>query len=167
MGTSFILLCVRCATPASSEWGACERCGSLLRFEYRQDAPVSQFTSGRLGEGEGIWRYGSVLPQERGITHGEGSTPLTELKALSMETASRRLFVKDEGRNPTGSLHDRGSASVVSAAKQAGATALAMTSNGSAGVSLAAYARRAGLEAQITLSRFVSANDVHECRSFG
>jgi len=55
------------------------------------------------------------------------------------------VFVKDEGRNPTGSVADRGMAVAVSAARAHGASDVALATTGNAGQSAAAYAGRAGL----------------------
>jgi threonine synthase len=56
------------------------------------------------------------------------------------------LFVKDEGRLPTGSFKARGLGIAVSMAKELGLQKLAIPTNGNAGAAMAAYARRAGME---------------------
>jgi len=57
------------------------------------------------------------------------------------------VIVKDEGRLPTGSFKARGLVMAVSMAKELGLQRLAMPTNGNAGAAMAAYARRAGMEA--------------------
>ena len=96
--------------------------------------------------GDGLHRYAAQLPvaRERLVSLGEGSTPLVSVGALGRELGLRRLFVKDERRNPTGSWRDRFSAVAVSQHLDADVTV------GSAGgeamaMSVAAYAARAGL----------------------
>jgi len=56
----------------------------------------------------------------------------------------QRLFVKDEGLNPTGSFKARGMTAAVTRAKQLGAKILAAPTAGNAGGALAAYALRRG-----------------------
>jgi len=78
-------------------------------------------------------------------TMGEGGTPLVAMERLARETGVRRLLVKNEGANPTGSHKDRMSRFVVQRALAVNATVVAAASSGNAGVSLAAYAARVGL----------------------
>jgi threonine synthase len=59
------------------------------------------------------------------------------------------LWVKDEGRLPTGSFKARGLVMAISMAKELGVTSIAMPTNGNAGAAAAAYASRAGVEAVI------------------
>jgi threonine synthase len=96
--------------------------------------------------GDGLHRYAAQLPvaRERLVSLGEGSTPLVSVGALGRELGLRRLFIKDERRNPTGSWRDRFAAIAVSQHLDADATV------GSAGgeamsMSVAAYAARAGM----------------------
>ncbi|MBZ9772277.1 pyridoxal-phosphate dependent enzyme [Mesorhizobium sp. CO1-1-8] len=78
-------------------------------------------------------------------TLGEGDTPLVAMEPLADEIGIRRLVVKNEGANPTGSHKDRMSRFVVQRALAANATIVVAASSGNAGVSLAAYAARVGL----------------------
>lgn len=78
-------------------------------------------------------------------TMGEGETPLVAMETLAREIGIRRLLVKNEGANPTGSHKDRMSRFVVQRALAVNAGIVAAASSGNAGVSLAAYAARMGL----------------------
>ena len=66
---------------------------------------------------------------------------------MPVPRAGEGLYVKDEGRLPTGSFKARGLVMAVSMAKELGVTRIAMPTNGNAGAALAAYCRRAGMEA--------------------
>ncbi|MGK6317452.1 pyridoxal-phosphate dependent enzyme [Neorhizobium sp. DT-125] len=77
---------------------------------------------------------------------GEGNTPLIDMPFLAEKTTVKRLRVKNEAANPTGSHKDRMSAALVRRARDIGARKLAVASSGNAGVSLAAFAGSAGLE---------------------
>ncbi|MDX6545871.1 MAG: threonine synthase, partial [Gaiellales bacterium] len=71
-------------------------------------APVySRMQSIKPGKlsGDGLLRYASQLPvpRDRLVSLGEGSTPLISVAALGREMGLRRLLIKDERRNPTGS----------------------------------------------------------------
>ena len=97
----------------------------------------------------GFWRYRELLPVREAanvLDLGEVTTPLIALP----EFADRgELWVKDEGRLPTGSFKARGLGVAVAMAKELGLTHLAMPTNGNAGAALAAYCARAGLKATV------------------
>ena len=78
-----------------------------------------------------------------------------------------RLYVKDEGLNPTGSFKARGMTAAVTRAKQLGAKALAAPTAGNAGGALAAYAAAAGLPAVIAMPADTPVANVMECKAFG
>jgi threonine synthase len=86
------------------------------------------------------------LPVEPVASMDEGATPATSCPTLADELGVDRLVVKDEGRNPTGSVTDRGLAVAVAAASVAGADDVALPTTGSGGQSAAAYAGRASLD---------------------
>ncbi|MEQ9643769.1 MAG: threonine synthase [Alphaproteobacteria bacterium] len=94
-----------------------------------------------------FWRYRELLPvrkAENVVSLGEVLTPLLPLPGLGGD-----VWVKDEGRLPTGSFKARGLAMAVSMAKELGVTRMAMPTNGNAGAALAAYAAAAGIEAYV------------------
>ncbi|WP_425645395.1 pyridoxal-phosphate dependent enzyme [Agrobacterium leguminum] len=94
-----------------------------------------------------LWRYADRLPfdEHAAITLGEGLTPLLPAPRLGLDIGIPKLFIKNEGYNPTWSHKDRFSTVAVTAARQTGAKVVATSSTGNAGASLAAYAARAGL----------------------
>lgn len=91
-----------------------------------------------------LWRYSELLPVRRAeniVSLGESVTPLIRLPQFAAE-----LWVKDEGRLPTGSFKARGLCMAVSMAKELGVQRIAMPTNGNAGAALAAYCAAAGIE---------------------
>jgi threonine synthase len=89
-----------------------------------------------------IWRYREFLPVrsvENIVSLGESFTPLLHAPRFGAE-----VWIKDEGRLPTGSFKARGLCLAVSMAKELGVRRIAMPTNGNAGAALAAYASRAG-----------------------
>lgn len=94
-----------------------------------------------------LWRYADRLPfdEDAAVTLGEGLTPLLPAERLGLDVGIPKLFIKNEGYNPTWSHKDRFSTVAVTAARQTGAKIVATSSTGNAGASLAAYAARAGL----------------------
>ena len=77
------------------------------------------------------------------------------------------LAVKDESANPTNSFKARGLSAAVSVAHRLGARTLSVPSAGNAANALAAYAARAGLEAQVFMPRDVKTPFIRECEQYG
>lgn len=166
------LECSRCHALSSADTPAhlCS-CGSPLLARYDLGA-VKQYLSKEMlrSRESSLWRYHELLPVrsvDHIVTLGEGTTPLLPLQRLGLETGMKHLFVKDEGVLPTGSFKARGAAVGVSRAKELGATALAMPTNGNAGGAWAAYAARAGIEAVIVMPQVAPSINRIECAISG
>ena len=117
-----------------------------------------------------LWRYREVLPlndDANRVSLGEGFTPLLEAKTLARELGLRRLWIKDEAQNPTGSFKDRGLSMAISTAKELGVTKTAIPSAGNAGGSLSAYAARAGIEAYVFMPKDTPLANQIETRQYG
>ena len=99
-------------------------------------------------------RYRAFLPVTDAtpdLTLGEGFTPLVHATHLGDALGLRRLFLKVEGQNPTGSFKDRGMVVAVAKAVEEGATTVICASTGNTAASAAAYAARAGLKCVVLL----------------
>jgi len=99
-----------------------------------------------------MWRYAAALPllqDEVPVSLGEGCTPLLESRALARQVGVRRLWVKDEGVNPTASFKARGLSAAVTRARARGVPGLVVPTAGNAGAALAAYAAAAGVPARV------------------
>jgi threonine synthase len=107
------------------------------------------------------------LPDDPPVTLGEGMTALIHAVRLGQSMGVPKLYVKDEGLNPTGSFKARGMTAAVSRAKQLGAKALAAPTAGNAGGALAAYAAAAGIPAVIVMPADTPSANVMECQAFG
>ena len=114
-----------------------------------------------------LWRYTEVLPNGGAVSLGEGMTAVLATPRLGAAIGVPRLYVKDEGLNPTGSFKARGMTAAVTRAKQLGAKALAAPTAGNAGGALAAYAAAAGLPAVIAMPADTPSANVLECKAFG
>jgi threonine synthase len=146
------LQCIDCGAeqPLAYRLG-CAGCGGLLEPVYDLE-PLRRAGPGAAFAGRGVWRYHPVLPirdPAHFVSLGEGGTPLLDAPALARVLGVRRLLLKFEGTNPTGTIKDRSSATAVAAARQFGYRAISVVSTGNAGSSLASYATRAGLRALI------------------
>ena len=113
----------------------------------------------------GIWCYRHTfgLPDEvEAVSLGEGNTPL-----VWAETFGRRVAFKCEFLNPTGSFKDRGSAVIAAWLRSRGIHEVVEDSSGNAGASLAAYASRAGINAQIFVPTSASGPKRMQIEAYG
>ncbi|WP_210201594.1 pyridoxal-phosphate dependent enzyme [Bosea sp. CS1GBMeth4] len=95
---------------------------------------------------------GISLPYPDAPSLGEGATPLVPLPDLASELQLGGLSAKLEWCNPTGSHKDRMSAQLIARALDRGAARMVAASSGNGGLSVAAYAARAGLAAEIAVT---------------
>ncbi|MGC2528112.1 MAG: pyridoxal-phosphate dependent enzyme, partial [Candidatus Acidiferrum sp.] len=80
-------------------------CGKPLFARYDLKRAAATLTLENLkSRVRSLWRYAEVLPDDPPVTLGEGTTPLVEARRLGAALGLERLFVKDEGLNPTGSF---------------------------------------------------------------
>jgi len=114
-----------------------------------------------------MWRYEEVMPPAAPVTLGEGMTPLLHAPRLGERLGLTKLYIKDEGQNPTNSFKARGLSAAVSVAKSLGVTTVALPTAGNAGGAAAAYAAHAGLGCVIAMPKDTPAAIILECRAFG
>ena len=126
----------------------CEVCSRPLLAEYDLDKLAGTFTPDvvRSRPERSMWKFAEVLPidrREEAVSMGEGMTPLLPVRGCGPLANFRRLFVKDESFNPTGSFKARGMSAAITRAKALGATTVVLPSAGNAGGAAASYAARA------------------------
>lgn len=147
METNEAFLGLRCTATEerydATATGASEA-GARLEAAYAYDAV--DWGDDALGSTpRSMWRYADLLAFEDPVTSGEGGTPLVSAPTLAAEADVGSLEIKDESRNPTGTVLDRGLATAVTAAREADADLVALAAPGNAGQSAAAYAGMADL----------------------
>jgi threonine synthase len=126
----------------------CPRCGQPLLVLYDSPWPARDRITARWD----IWRYRDALPIDDGespVSLGEGVTPLLEAPALAHAVGVARLWIKDEGRNPTASFKARGMSAAVTRARALGVPGLVVPTAGNAGAALAAYGAAASLPVRV------------------
>ncbi len=126
----------------------CPMCGQPFLVRYDSPWPSRDAIGARWD----MWRYGAVLPlraSEVPVSLGEGATPLKELPALAREIGVGRLWVKDEGLNPTASFKARGMSAAVTRAAALGVPGFVVPTAGNAGAALAAYGAAAGIPVRV------------------
>ena len=164
--------CTRCdrAYEPGRVLNLCE-CGAPLLARYDLERAAKEMRPGHLALREPtMWRYKDVLPVEDPddrVSLGEGFTPLIPATRLGDRLGLPRVYIKEEGGNPTGSFKARGLSAAVSMAKALGATDVCLPSAGNAGSALAAYAAKADLRAHVFVPRDVPRVFIMETEAYG
>ena len=130
----------------------CLACGQPLLVHYDSAWP----DRGAILPRWDMWRYAPVMPLldgESPVSLGEGATPLHDLPALARDIGVARLWVKDEGLNPTASFKARGMSAAVTRAAALGVPGLVVPTAGNAGAALTAYGAAAGLPVRVYAPR--------------
>ena len=165
--------CVKCgkiyeATPNLTN---CQ-CGGILDIIYDYDYIKTVLTKEKLAarRDNSMWRYRELLPVEEDTPNTPlrvGWSPLYEADTLAKQLGIKKLYVKDDGINPTASLKDRASAMAVAKAREAGAKVIACSSTGNAASSLAGNAAAAGLQTYIFVPSRAPKGKVAQLMTFG
>jgi threonine synthase len=146
----------------------CPVCHGPLLARYDLAAARRTLTREALaGRPISMWRYEEVMPPATPVTLGEGMTPLLHARRLGEHVGLDRLYIKEEGQNPTNSFKARGLSAAVSMAKSLGVGTIALPTAGNAGGAAAAYAAKAGLGCVIAMPADTPDAIVLECRAFG
>ncbi len=171
---SSAIIYLECSRPACSKTYPGDRlqnlcsCGGPLLGRYDLGSAAKTLTrDGLASRVASMWRYEELLPGGEPVSLGEGMTPLVHARRIGERIGLHRLYIKDEGLNPTGSFKARGLSAAVTAAKALGAKTLAIPTAGNAGGALAAYAAHAGLRSVIVMPADTPSANVLECRAFG
>ena len=150
------LSCEICgASYRHSNLYTCHSCGDegILDVEYDYESIASAFSRHPLQNREqNIWRYNELLPVSADIARPNlfvGWTPVYDKPRLAEAIGIRKLFLKDEGRNPTNSFKDRASSVGVLKSIEFGFGQIACASTGNAASSLAGLSAATGLKSYI------------------
>ena len=173
MGFLIDLICTKTGKAYSKDqlWNLSPEADAPLFARYDLDAVAKALPREKLtGRVPTMWRYAEVLPVEDEqfqVSLGEGFTPLLQTTSLGRKIGVPKLYIKDEGLNPTGSFKARGMSVAISRAVELGASAIAIPSAGNAGGATAAYAARASLPAHIFMPKDVPQANYIECKVLG
>lgn len=165
--------CVKCGktyAPAP-DITTCE-CGGILDVIYDYDYIKARFNKETLAHRDDptMWRYRELLPIEEDTVPAGlrvGMSPLYEAPNIAEDLGIRRLYIKDDGINPTASLKDRASAMAVTKAIEAGYDTIACSSTGNAASSLAGNAAKAGLRTYIFVPARAPKGKIAQLMMFG
>lgn len=140
-------------------------CGGMLDLD---DFDISLSKSSIIEDEFSIFRYIKALPFDedftlwKDISMGEGLTPIVPL-----DPDNPNVLIKVDYMMPTLSFKDRGAAVLISKAKEIGVRKVVQDSSGNAGVSIAAYSSRAGIECVIFVPENTSRSKIKQIASYG
>ncbi len=167
-------VCIHCghevaATPSIT---TCPKCGGILDIQYDYKWIAAHVTRADMASRaeRTMWRFREFLPVEGTARRPRlrvGCSPLYDCQNLADQLGIRKLYVKDDGINPTASLKDRASAMAVVKAEEAGADTIACSSTGNAASSLAGNAAVAGFRTYIFVPSRAPKGKVSQLMIFG
>jgi threonine synthase len=111
-----------------------------------------------------FWKFIELLPLSSPnniVSLGEPYTPVLQFQRDNSEGAN--VFLKDDGRLPTGTFKARGMAVAVSKLKELKVSRVALPSAGNAAAALAAYGAKAGMEVYVFMPKDAPESNVKEC----
>jgi threonine synthase len=149
----------------------CPDCGfeGILDVQYDYDSipnPQVTFRDRQFNH----WRYRELLPISPDISLPHlhvGWTPVYDVPRLAHAIGILKLFLKDDGRNPTNSFKDRASSVGVMKAQEFGFKTIACASTGNAASSLAGMSAATGLQSFIFVPQRAPEPKVTQLLIFG
>jgi threonine synthase len=139
------LKCTICGQVYSPDEVAyvCPADGGNLDVLYDYERIAAQVQAAGLRDVRGAWRYKALMPIDLNAAEPPlmvGDTPLYRADNVAQQLGVRQVWIKDDGRNPTGSLKDRASALIVARALAEGRDLVTTASTGNAAAALAGLA---------------------------
>ncbi len=158
-------VCINCgAHQRITADGQTCHCGQNLSIIVRPD-PTSIHALKVPQDDLSLWRFDAFLPvSSEYASHLQvGGTPLLDLGM----SAGCRLMLKDETRNPSGSIKDRASEVVLAVARSQGIKRVVMASTGNAAASLSAIGAATRTEVTVLVPKSVPIAKLAQIRAFG
>ncbi len=141
----------------------CEFCFGPLEVVYDYGEIAAAISRERIAAGpSSIWRYAALLPapEEQRVDMGAGWTRLTAAPRLAAELGLRKLWIKNDGPNPTHSFKDRVVSVALSVARSFGYEVVACASTGNLANAVAAHAAAAGMRSVIFIAKDLEAGKI-------
>ncbi len=161
-----------CARELPLEGYVCPECGGNLEVVLAARKIKKRLSRRKLNDNLdlSIWRYSDFLPvadARHRPRAAVGWTPLYESRVLGSKLGLKRLYIKDDGRNPSASFKDRASAVIVGRALDLRRRLVAGASTGNAASSLACMAAGTGLKTVVFVPKAAPAAKVAQLLLYG
>lgn len=140
----------------SSQKDKCRECGAPLdvQYDYEGIRELIEDNDAWFREAPRLWNYWMFYPVSnlrKIVSLNEGGTRLYRVKNLEKKFGFGRLYIKNEGENPTSAFKDRGSSVEITKALEFHARKVVVVSTGNMAASISAYGSKAGLEVTIVV----------------
>jgi threonine synthase len=165
------LVCKECGQdyPVTPQH-VCELCFGPLEVAYDYEAIGAEITRESIARGpQTIWRYAALLPAPDSgrIDIGTGWTRLRQAPRLAAELGLRKLWIKNDGGNPTHSFKDRVVTVALSVARSFGFEVAACASTGNLANAVAAHSAAAGMRSVVFIPDDLEAGKIAGTTVFG
>lgn len=167
------LACIACDRRVREEESTtrCPACRSPLDVRYDYDYIRARLNRYSLRNSPiKAMKYLDFYPIENlnlVVSLDEGGTPLYPCRKLGEAAGYSRLYIKNEGANPTGVFKDRGTIVELTKAKERGAKAICVASTGNMAASVAAYASIAMLPCYVLVPEGTAIGKMAQALSYG
>ena len=168
------LKCISCGDISSQKdfHYTCELCGENLDIIYDYSAINNDWSKDELMKNvdHSIWRFLPLLPVKESPTNTSmqvGGTPLIQSDSLAKAFGIKSLWLKDDSRNPSGSLKDRATEVGIQHAKEQGQKTIVAASTGNAAASLACLSATHEMEAVIFVPSSAPAAKLTQIMQYG
>lgn len=160
--------CLACGTSQAASFTGftCPDCGQNLELVYDYAAAAKAPWLDR----HDMFRYAPLLPLRNLDLIPRvrvGQTPLYRAERLDARAGEARVWVKDDGQNPSASFKDRAGAVALAVARARGASVIAGATTGNAGSSMACLAASVGMNCVIFLPESAPPAKVAQLLVFG
>lgn len=170
---SYFLQCVTCGKEASEKEtvSVCLSCGGPLDviYDYNQlKLKLNEYLLKNAPPKSAKYLDFYPLSRDRELVSlDEGGTSLLRAKNLEKKLGIKKLFMKNEGLNPTGAFKDRGSFVEINKAKELGFTSVVVASTGNMAASVSAYSAQAGLDCYVLVPENTPRGKLAQSLSYG
>jgi threonine synthase len=164
------LVCRECGKsyPIAAEH-VCELCFGPLEVSLDYEGVATSVSPAAIAAGPPtMWRYEALLPApEERVDMGAGLTPLRPAPRLAAELGLRKLWIKNDGANPTHSFKDRVVSVALSVARWFGYEVAACASTGNLANAVAAHAAASGMRSVVLVPTGLEAGKLAATTIYG
>jgi threonine synthase len=164
------LVCRECSKsyPIAAEH-VCELCFGPLEVSLDYEGVATSVSPEAISAGPPtMWRYEALLPApEDRVDMGAGLTPLRQAPRLAAELGLRKLWIKNDGANPTHSFKDRVVSVALSVARWFGYEVAACASTGNLANAVAAHAAASGMHSVVLVPSDLEAGKLAATTIYG
>lgn len=149
----------------------CNGCGGPLDVKYDYDLLKNRMNYYTMrASPPSVLKYLDFYPlkdRHNLKSLGEGNTPLHFAFNLGKKLGIEKLYIKNEGLNPTGAFKDRGSFVELHKAKELGFSKVCVASTGNMAASVAAYSAQIGLDCYVFVPENTPRGKLAQAISYG